>query len=57
MTIERKCKTCQEKFTIGEDQVKWLQKKGLELFAHCEKCRKARKAANEAAKKGQVQDA
>ena len=48
----RKCKTCKKEFTIDQGQADWLKKKGLELFTHCECCRKERRAANEQQKKG-----
>lgn len=39
----RKCKDCEELFTISIEEAHWLGTRGLGLFVRCKKCRDKRK--------------
>lgn len=41
--IVKKCKDCNDEFTITEDEKKWFEEKGLHLPERCGGCRKRRK--------------
>lgn len=45
----RICRSCNKPFVISVGEVVWLKEHNLELFTHCQDCRKSRKQARLAA--------
>lgn len=52
---QRICKTCNRPFSISDNELAWLETRGLKPFTHCSKCRAARreKARREKARREQ----
>lgn len=52
---QRICKTCNRPFSISENELAWLDARGLKPFTHCSECRAARreKARSEKARRQQ----
>lgn len=48
MTIKTTCRECNEPFSISQDEISWLNKKGLALFTRCGECRAKRRAKRNA---------
>lgn len=44
--IFRECKDCGRTFTIPHTEVKWLEDRGLKIFARCKVCRDERRKVN-----------
>lgn len=52
---QRICKTCNRPFSISDNELAWLEHRGLKPFTHCSECRAARreKARREKARREQ----
>lgn len=40
---QRICKTCNRPFSISENELAWLEARGLKPFTHCSECRASRR--------------
>lgn len=48
---QRICKTCNRPFSISENELAWLEHRGLKPFTHCSECRAARREQKEQEKR------
>ena len=40
---QRICKTCNRPFSISDNELAWLEARGLKPFTHCSECRASRR--------------
>lgn len=48
---QRICKTCNRPFSISDNELAWLEARGLKPFTHCSECRASRREQKEQEKR------